>query len=141
MTFRPAFKPAPVLPAIWLCLAFCLTACEGPPRVERGEHELPEDVEVVDWEPGSYGGIFVLNEISQPTTFNPQVPNDRTTSQILSYMLSALVGFDPRSSEFVPDLTKSWEVSEDKRSYTFHLRKGLRWSDGTPFTADDVIFT
>ncbi|WP_158279803.1 ABC transporter substrate-binding protein [Coraliomargarita sinensis] len=129
------------MPFLGLLGVLWFTACEGPPKVERGQHELPEDVEVVDWEPGEYGGIFVLNEITQPTTFNPQVKNNVTTSFILSYMLAALVEYDPRRSEFVPALAESWEVSEDNRSYTFHLRKGLRWSDGTPLTADDVIFT
>ncbi|MFO8026880.1 MAG: ABC transporter substrate-binding protein [Opitutales bacterium] len=136
-----AYHRARVLPLAWLLAALCVTSCSEPPKVERGGHELPEDVAVVDWEPGEYGGIFVLNETTEPTTFNPQVPNNRATSLILSHLLGSLVGYDPRSSEFVPDLAKSWEVSEDKRSYTFHLRKGLRWSDGTPFTADDVIFT
>lgn len=124
-----------------LCLAVCLAACSPPPEIGRGLHPLPEDVAVVDWEPGEYGGIFVLNETTQPTTFNPQVPNNQTTSLILSYLLAALVDYDPRSDAFVPALAKSWEVSADKRAYTFHLRRGLRWSDGTPFTADDVIFT
>jgi len=125
--------------ASWLVL--WLAACSPPPEIERGLHPLPQDVAVVNWEPGEYGGIFVLNETTQPTTFNPQVPNNQTTSLILSYLLGALVDYDPRRDDFVPALAKSWEVSEDKRAYTFHLRRGVRWSDGTLFTADDVIFT
>ena len=41
----------------------------------------------------------------------------------------------------VPDLAKSWTVSEDKMTYIFNLRKGVRWHDGKPFTAEDVKFT
>jgi peptide/nickel transport system substrate-binding protein len=52
-----------------------------------------------------------------------------------------LVNFDPKTELFVPALAKSWTVSEDGLSYTFHLRKGLLWSDGQPFTAEDIIFT
>lgn len=141
MILNPAFHRVRVLPLIGLLAALWVTSCEGPPTIDRGQHELPEEVEVVDWEPGEYGGIFVLNETTQPTTFNPQVPNNQTTSLVLSYLLGSMVGYDPRSSEFVPDLAKSWEVAHDNRSYTFHLREGVRWSDGTPFTADDVIFT
>jgi peptide/nickel transport system substrate-binding protein len=40
-----------------------------------------------------------------------------------------------------PELAKSWETSADQRKWTFHLRKGLQWSDGAPFDANDVLFT
>ena len=40
----------------------------------------------------------------------------------------------------VPDLAKRWEVSPDASEFTFHLRAGMRWSDGHPFTADDLMF-
>jgi len=42
--------------------------------------------------------------------------------------------------EIVPNVAKSWELSEDGLTYTFQLRKGMRWSDGEPFTVDDVLF-
>ena len=44
------------------------------------------------------------------------------------------------SGEFEPDLAKRWEVSDDRTQYTFHLRRGLRWSDGELFTTDDIAF-
>ncbi len=122
----------------WLVI---LSGCEAPPPIVRGQHSLPEDVKIVPIQPGRYGGILVSNETTQPTTFNPQVPNNVTTSRVLSQVLGSLVEFDPRRNEFTPGLAKSWEVSEDSQTYTFHLRKGVRWSDGVPFSADDVVFT
>lgn len=115
--------------------------CGVPPVVERDTYPVPENAYVSEGHPGEYGGIFVLNETTQPTTFNPQVPNNVSTSILLTRILSPLVDFDPRTEQYVPALAKSWEVSEDNRSYTFHLRRGIKWSDGEAFTADDVIFT
>lgn len=51
-----------------------------------------------------------------------------------------LVRWDPSYTKIVPNVAKSFEVSPDATVFTFRLRKGMRWSDGTPFTADDVIF-
>ena len=44
-------------------------------------------------------------------------------------------------AELVPSVATSWEMSPDGTSYTFHLRKGIKWSDGEPFTADDMSTT
>ena len=132
-------KTAPLLLVLFALLG--LTACVEPPQIERAIHPLPEDVFVTDAPSGRYGGIFVLNETTQPTTFNPQVPNNVSTSVLLTRLLTPLVTFDPSSQSYEPALARSWEISEDHKSYTFHLRRGVRWSDGSPFTADDVIFT
>lgn len=51
-----------------------------------------------------------------------------------------LVRWDPQWRRVVPGVAERWSVSADARRYTFHLRPGLRWSDGTPFTAADVLF-
>ncbi|MBI4279784.1 MAG: ABC transporter substrate-binding protein [Armatimonadetes bacterium] len=56
------------------------------------------------------------------------------------WMYSALVRFDERV-EHVGDLAEGWEVSPDGCTYTFHLRKDVRWHDGHPFTAADVVYT
>lgn len=129
--------------SVLLCvlLGLLLSGCGKPPAIVRGEHPLPAGVSLVDSEPGQYGGIFILNETTQPTTFNPMVPNNLSTSMVLSRLLSSLVAYDPRTERFIPGLAESWEVGPEKKSYTFRLREGLRWSDGMPLTADDVIFT
>jgi peptide/nickel transport system substrate-binding protein len=51
-----------------------------------------------------------------------------------------LVRWNPTYTEIIPNVARSWEVSDDARTFTFHLRKGMKWSDGQPFTADDVMF-
>lgn len=131
----------------FLCLGlfaalFSLTGCsdraESPPRAE---HPLPADVEIAACEPGRYGGIFLLAASEEPKTFNPLVPADRSSSMAQGFMNAGLTSYDPFTMSIQPGLAKRWELSQDKLSYTFYLREGLRWSDGEPFTADDVIFT
>ncbi|WP_108459750.1 ABC transporter substrate-binding protein [Devosia naphthalenivorans] len=51
-----------------------------------------------------------------------------------------LVRYDREWKEIVPNLAESWEVSEDARTYTFKLREGLKWNNGTPFTSADIEF-
>ena len=51
-----------------------------------------------------------------------------------------LVGWNPEWTEVVPHVVESFEISEDAKTFTFRLREGMRWSDGHPFTADDILF-
>ena len=51
-----------------------------------------------------------------------------------------LVRWDPMGKKIIPNLATHWEVTDDGRTYTFHLRQGVKWSDGHPFTAEDIIF-
>lgn len=53
---------------------------------------------------------------------------------------SNLVRWSPQGYPLVPHVAKGWEVSPDRRVYTFQLRRGMRWSDGAPVTADDIIY-
>lgn len=129
------------LPLLLLISSF--TGCNNGSitSIERENFEIPRDVLVSQCNIGQYGGIFVLNETTQPTTFNPLVPNNLSTGQVMSYLLSGLIDYDPKEEKFIPGLAKSWSVSEDGLVYTFNLRKDIKWSDGTAFTAEDVEFT
>lgn len=51
-----------------------------------------------------------------------------------------LTRWKPDFSAVVPNVAESWEVNEDGSEFTFHLREGMKWSDGHPFTADDIMF-
>ncbi len=92
-------------------------------------------------EPGAPGGTLSVASITDPKSWNAVVSNENSTTQFTNMMLRGLVDIDPNNSAVVPELAKEWEASEDGLTLTFHLRRGLRWSDGTPFTADDVVFT
>jgi peptide/nickel transport system substrate-binding protein len=51
-----------------------------------------------------------------------------------------LVRWDPQYTKVIPNVAKSFEVDPSGKVFTFHLRKGMKWSDGKPFTADDIVF-
>ncbi len=90
---------------------------------------------------GKEGGEirFVLN--SDPRTLNPALAQETSSTAVLSDLFTGLTKTDLKTMRVVPDLAEGWEEKEDGRLYIFHLRKGVRWSDGKPFTAEDVVFT
>ena len=79
---------------------------------------------------GKYGGILRGMALSY----------ESGTAEILSWRQANFVRFSDDNKTIVPNVVKSWEWSLDYRQITFFLRKGHRWSDGEPFTADDVVF-
>jgi len=51
-----------------------------------------------------------------------------------------LLGFDYDTAKVIPSILEKWEISEDAKTFTLYLRKGIKWSDGAPFTTNDVLF-
>ena len=99
----------------------------------------PEDADVFTGN-GKRGGRIVYAVISEPKTFNRMTENEQSSREILDQMVNGLTSTDNVTQQVIPSLAKSWET-QDGRTWTFHLRHGVRWSDGAPFTADDVIFS
>jgi peptide/nickel transport system substrate-binding protein len=103
--------------------------------------EAPAEPFVFQGNPGTYGGMMVLASISNPKTFNPVLANEQSTTEVTNVLTNAaLVQYNNVEQKEEYGLASSHEVSLDNLVWTFHLRKGVRWSDGQPFTADDVIF-
>ena len=89
---------------------------------------------------GKFGGTFVSSTIGEgPKTFNPFNSKDNISSQMSEIMYDGLVTTDPVSGDTIPKLAKSFSV--DGCVYIVNLRHGIKWSDGRPITADDVVFT
>ena len=89
---------------------------------------------------GNYGGELVISTIGEgPKTFNPCTTKDATSSTMAGLMYDGLLTTDPRTGNVVPQLAKSYEVKGNE--YTIHLRKGLKWTDNTPITVDDILYT
>ena len=106
--------------------------------------EPPQDAYVYPGETGVYGGTMVLSVPDDPKTFNIIRVTDNATADVLWFHVFRCPvdyrnGGDP--PDFDPGLCTKWEVSPDAREWIFHLRRGVRWSDGEPFSADDIVFT
>lgn len=88
-----------------------------------------------------YGGELVLAITADPKSFNPILAKETSTTAITDLMFEGLTRTDPFDLTIKPGLAEHWSSSQDGLVWTFSLRPGLRWSDGQPFTADDVVFT
>ncbi len=94
----------------------------------------------VEKAPPAYGDIIVEGSIGDASSLIPLLATDSTSHHIASLVYNGLLKYD-RDLNLTGDLAESWEVSPDGLRITFRLRKGVKWQDGRPFTADDVMFT
>lgn len=100
---------------------------ELPPLEER----LPLEPQVVEAESvGTYGGVWRMG--MRGGGDNGMI--------VKTVAYEGLVRFDHDWQNVVPNLAVSWESSDDAREHTFVLREGVKWSDGTPFTTEDIAF-
>ncbi len=139
----------PALAIVGLSLALLQSGCgskssEAPaagPTKAAAEIDLPQPPLVAKCEPGIRGGRLVIASFADPKTFNPITANETSSRDIYNMMFDGLVKKNQVTQDPIPGLAASWEVAADQKTWTFHLRKGLKWSDGHPLTADDVVFT
>ena len=87
------------------------------------------------------GGQIVASIRSEPRSFNRIAARDQTTVVVTALTQGTLVRINRATFELEPWLAEKWESGADGRSYTVHLRPGLTWSDGTPLTSADVLFS
>lgn len=131
-----------------LIIAACSACKNGTSNRPTGKPTPPfqgsvsPNAQVEDINPGTYGGMLVIGTPGNPNTFNAITAVDILALWVIGDVLyKPLVGYDNFEQKDVPALASSWDTSADGLTWTFHLRKGVRWSDGEPFNADDVIFT
>lgn len=109
--------------------------------VLSGQVKTAEEVLVVDAPPGTSGGSLVVGLRSEPKTLNPVISNDASSREVIAQTTADLIHINRSSQQPELALVSSWKVSSDGLRYTVELRKGLRFSDGVPFEADDVLFS
>lgn len=88
------------------------------------------------------GDWVIKQEMADPEKLNPTVTNDASATGIYIYIFEALLDIDRETYELYPVIAKALPtISDDHLSYTFELREDVKFSDGTPLTGEDVIFT
>ena len=113
-----------------ICLLFCCACTKGgaePKAQSKGG-------------PPAYGDALVNASIGEPSNLIPILSSDSASSDIAGHVYNGLVRYD-KNLKLEGDLAKSWEVSKDGLTITFHLRHGVKWHDGQPFTSRDALYT
>ncbi|MCC8249787.1 ABC transporter substrate-binding protein [Saccharothrix luteola] len=90
--------------------------------------------------PQAPGVVVTYAATAKPVHLSPLAPYRAGDTTVLTLLQDTLLVAD-QSGGYIPRLAESWAVSDDGTTYTFTLRRGQRWSDGEPFTAQDVVFT
>jgi peptide/nickel transport system substrate-binding protein len=118
--------------AVLAGLAFVVAGCAGD--VDRDVHVRGDDA------PPAYGDTLVQALLGNISGLIPPLTSDGPSRAVAGLLYNGLVRLD-RDLEFVGDLAESWHFTPDCRELTFTLRRDVRWHDGAPFDADDVVFT
>ena len=90
---------------------------------------------------GKYGGRMVRDQLGEPKSFNPIVASETSTTDYTYRIFEGLTRTNSFTGVTEPGLAESWSVAPDGVTWTFKLRKDVTFHDGTPFTAEDVVFT
>lgn len=132
-------RPAPRFATAVLTTFFCVASA----ALAAHSHAAPtaEDLLVTDNPPGHFGGGLVVALRSEPKTLNPVLAVDISSRDVVRCLTADLIHINRATQKTEPALARSWNVSSDGRVYTLKLRRDLRFSDGHPFDADDVVFS
>ena len=126
----------PAIRTLLTCIALLgltFTAACGPEEPGRAPAGSAADTP-------AYGDIMVEGSIGDASNLIPLLASDSTSHGIAGFVFNGLIKYD-KDIRIVGDLAESWEISKDGLVITFHLRRGVRWHDGRPFTAADVLYT
>src|SRR5712664_663123 len=124
------------LGASLLAVLFIAASSAAPPSAPAAEELLISRAET-----GRYGGQIVANQRAAPKTLNPVIVVDIASREVIGCTSADLIHINRETQRTEPALAASWTVSPDGLHYVLRLRRGVRFSDGHPFDADDVVFS
>jgi peptide/nickel transport system substrate-binding protein len=117
---------------ILLLMVLLLAACDKSPQTENARPKADK--------PPAYGDILVRGDIGDASNLIPLLASDSASHSVAGMVFNGLVKYD-KDMNIIGDLAESWDVTQNGLVITFHLRKGVQWHDGKPFTAADVLYT
>jgi ABC-type transport system substrate-binding protein len=84
---------------------------------------------------------LVVSMAADPTGLDPEAVENNTSGFVMATVYDSLTAYKPGTVEIAPGLAQSWDITEDGLTYTFHLRRGVKFHDGTPFNAKTYVQT
>jgi peptide/nickel transport system substrate-binding protein len=133
---EPHFLNRAPVPSLCIAAVFLLPCFCPAQTPSAGEEPLICTTAV-----GHPGGRIVVALRSEPKTLNPAISVDISSREVIAQMTGDLIHINRLTQNTEPALAKEWKVSRDGLQYILKLRRGLRFSDGHPLTADDVVFS
>ena len=86
-----------------------------------------------------YGGTLVIGLGADATGLDPQRVMNNESGFVMGLIFDRLVHYKPGTTEVIPGLAEKWDISPDGLVYTFNLKKGVKFTDGTPFNAGAMV--
>ncbi len=93
------------------------------------------------WEIGKKGGSFTIGLLGDPKSLNLQVASETSTQDVVGPLYASIINRDQFTLDWKAYMAESWTVGSDEKTVIVKLKPGLKWSDGQPLTAKDVVFT
>ncbi len=118
----------PLVAAVMLVIGFPLQAVTQDDTLKTGVH-------------GKTGGSLTVALRTEPKTLNPVLSVDAASREVIGAIQADLIHINRETQRTEPALATEWKISPDGKRYTLRLRRGVKFSDGAPFDADDVLFS
>ncbi len=109
--------------------SFLLSCTSSANNQFWGKTELPKE------------NVLRYSSGSEPETLDPQIPSGQPEARILAALFDGLVEYHPKDMSPIPAIAERWETSTNQDEFVFYLRKNAKWSDGTPITAKDFVYS
>lgn len=128
--------------------ALAATACGGdtttdddPATGETGGETTDDAGDDGDDGAGGSSDVLVVGTTEKPSTIDPAEVYEKMASDFLFHATDTLVELEPGTGDAVPGLAEDWEISDDGLTYTFNLREGVTFQDGSELTSEDVVWS